>query len=184
MIRGKLIAIVGPSGVGKGTLVRSLQKRHPEIHLSVSATTRKPREGEAEGKDYYFLSKSEFEEAIARNEFLEWAKYADNYYGTPKAKVEEQIAKGKLVLLEIEVAGARAIGNNFPDALRIFILPPSLGELERRLRARGTNSEDSIAKRLAIAKTEIAASDEFEVQVINENLDRAIAEIETIIFKD
>lgn len=182
MLTGKLIAIVGPSGVGKGTIVRSLLQRHPEIYLSVSATTRPPRTGEVNERDYYFLSQSEFEAAIANNELLEWAKYAGNYYGTPKARITEQIATGKLVLLEIELAGARQIAKTFPDALRIFILPPSLEELERRIRNRGKNSEASIAKRLDIARTEIAAKDEFEVRIVNEDLERAIAEIEAVIF--
>ncbi|MGV2828882.1 guanylate kinase [Myxosarcina sp. GI1(2024)] len=183
MSTGKLIAIVGPSGVGKGTIVRSLQQRHPEIYLSVSATTRQPRPGEVEGKDYYFLSKSEFEEAIAAGEFLEWAKYAENYYGTPKTKVAEQIERGKLVLLEIELAGAREIAQSFPNALRIFILPPSLEELERRIRNRGKNSEESIAKRLTIARTELAAKDEFDVQIVNQDLETAIAQVEATIFE-
>ncbi|WP_036482169.1 guanylate kinase [Myxosarcina sp. GI1] len=183
MLTGKLITIVGPSGVGKGSIARSLQQRHSEIHLSVSATTRKPRDGEIEGKDYYFLSKSEFEAAISNNEFLEWAKYAENYYGTPKTQVKQQIANGKLVLLEIELAGARQIAKTYPEALRIFILPPSLEELERRIRNRGKNSEESISQRLKIARDEIAAKDEFDVRVVNENLERAIAEVEAVIFK-
>ncbi len=184
MLTGKLITIVGPSGVGKGSIVRSLQQRHPEIHLAVSATTRKPREGEIEGQDYYFLSQSEFEAAIANNEFLEWAKYAENYYGTLKTQVKQQIDNGKFVLLEIEVAGARQIAKTFPEALKIFILPPSLEELERRIRNRGKNSEESIARRLKIARTEIAAKNEFDVKIVNEDLESAIAEVEAVIFND
>ena len=179
---GKLIVIAGPSGVGKGTLVSMLLARHSQLKLSVSATTRLPRPGEREGVNYFFLSKKDFETAIVRDELLEWAEYADNYYGTPKAGVIEEINRGNYVILEIEVAGARAIANIFPDAQRIFILPPSIDELEQRIRARGTNSEESIAKRLEIAKQEIAASNEFEFQIVNDDLDKAIAQLETVIF--
>lgn len=179
---GKLIVITGPSGVGKGTIVRSLMQRHPQLNVSISATTRQPRPGEVDGTDYYFISKEEFESAIARNEFLEWAQYAGNYYGTPKTKVAEQIERGNYIILEIELVGARAIAKIFPDALRIFILPPSIEELEQRIRIRGKNSEGSIAKRLEIATTEIAASNEFDIKIVNEDLESAIAEIETVIF--
>lgn len=182
MAKGKLIVITGPSGVGKGTIVRSLLQRHPELCLSVSTTTRKPRLGEVEGVDYYFTSKDTFEKAIARSEFLEWAQYAGNYYGTPKTKVKELLADGKLVILEIELLGARAIADIFPDALRIFILPPSVTQLEERLRKRGKDSEKAISQRLARAKEEIAAKDEFEVRVVNDNLADAITEIEEVIF--
>lgn len=179
---GKLIVITGPSGVGKGTIVRSLLLKHPELYLSISATTRQPRLGEVEGKDYYFVSRDEFERAIAQQELLEWAEYAGNYYGTPRARVQEQIEQGNWVLLEIEVVGAREIAQIFPTALRIFILPPSIAELEQRIRQRGTNSEDSIAKRLAIAQAEIDASDEFDVKIVNQDIDKAIAKVEAAIF--
>ena len=180
---GQLIVITGPSGVGKGTIVRSLLQSHPNLYLSISATTRQPRAGEIEGVDYYFLSRTEFENAIARGEFIEWAEYASNYYGTPKIKIEEQIALGKSILLEIEVVGARKIAKIFPDALRIFILPPSIEALEQRIRGRGKNSEESIARRIAIAKTEIDASDEFDYTIVNDDLQSAIAEVEAVIFK-
>ncbi len=179
---GQLIVITGPSGVGKGTIVRSLLQSHPNLYLSISATTRQPRPGEIEGLDYYFLSRTEFESAIACGEFIEWAEYAGNYYGTPQTKVEEQISLGNSILLEIEVVGARKIAAIFPDALRIFILPPSIEVLEQRIRARGKNSEESISRRIAIAKTEIDASDEFDVTIINDDLEQAISEVETIIF--
>ncbi len=182
MSLGKLIVITGPSGVGKGTIVKSLLKSHPDLCLSISATTRQPRPGEIEGLDYYFFSRTQFESAIAAGEFLEWAEYAGNYYGTPRTKVEAQLALGKSVLLEIEVVGAKKIASIFPAALRIFILPPSIEELEQRIRHRGTNSEASIAHRVAIATTEIEASAEFDFTIINDNLDDAIAEIEAIIF--
>ena len=179
---GKLIVITGPSGVGKGTIVRSLLHNHPELYLSVSTTTREPRPGEVEGIDYYFVSRAEFEQAIAAGELLEWAEYAGNYYGTPKARVQEQLDQGKWVLLEIEVVGAREIAKIFANALRLFILPPSITELEQRIRERGTNSEASIAQRLAIAQAEIAASDEFDLAIVNQDLEQAIAEVEAAIF--
>ncbi|MGF1540639.1 MAG: guanylate kinase [Pleurocapsa sp.] len=183
MSAGKLIVITGPSGVGKGTIVKALLKSHSTLSLSISATTRQPRPGEVEGVDYYFFSRLQFEAAIASGEFLEWAEYAGNYYGTPRSKVEAQLNQGKSVLLEIEVVGAKKIASIFPDALRIFILPPSVQELETRIRNRGTNSEASIACRLAIAKTEIAASTEFDFTIINDDLNQAIALVEAIIFK-
>lgn len=179
---GKLIVITGPSGVGKGTLVKLLRQRHPQLKLSVSATTREPRPGETEGVDYFFLSKKDFETAILNHELLEWAEYAGNYYGTPQAQVVEQINLGNYILLEIELAGARAIADIFPAARRIFILPPSIEELETRIRTRGTNTEDSIAKRLTIAKQELAASNEFDFQIVNDDLERAIAKLEQAIF--
>ena len=182
MPAGKLIVITGPSGVGKGTIVRSLLQRHPELCLSISATTRSPRAGEQDGMDYYFTTREEFTTAIAEGEFLEWAEYAGNYYGTPKSKVKDVLNQGKSVLLEIELLGARAIADIFPDATRIFILPPSLQELEARLRDRGKDPESAIAKRLARAKEEIAASNEFAIQIVNEDLKEAIAEVERAIF--
>lgn len=181
---GKLIVITGPSGVGKGTLVNQLLQRHPELKLSISATTRQPRTGEQEGINYFFLSKKDFETAILNQELLEWAEYADNYYGTPKAPVVEEIAQGNYLILEIELAGARSVANIFPEALRIFILPPSMTELEERIRGRGTNSETSISKRLEIAQQEIAAKDEFDVQIINDELEQAIACLEAAIFSN
>ena len=182
MAEGKLIVLTGPSGVGKGTLVRSLIERYPELYLSISATTRKPRPQEVNGQDYYFLSQEEFQQLIAKGDLLEWAEYAGNYYGTPCQPVAEQIALGKLVLLEIEVVGARKIKQIFPDAFRLFILPPSQVELEQRLRDRGNDSETAIAKRLARAKEEIALSHEFESQIVNDDLETAIGDIEALIF--
>jgi guanylate kinase len=181
--KGKLIVITGPSGVGKGTLVKLMTQRHPQLRVSTSATTRQPRLGERDGVDYFFLSKEDFETAIDNRELLEWAEYAGNYYGTPKAGVIEQIEAGNYILLEIELAGARAIASIFPEAIRIFIMPPSIEELEQRIRTRGTNTEESIARRLEIARQEIAASDEFDFKVINDDLERAIAQLETAIFE-
>lgn len=179
---GKLIVLTGPSGVGKGTLVRALLPRHDNLFLSISATTRQPRTGEVDGKDYFFKTRNEFEAMIAAAELLEWAEYAGNYYGTPLPPVKTQIQEGNFVLLEIEVVGAKLVKKVFPDALRLFVLPPSFEELENRLRGRGKDPETAIAKRLDRAKEELALSHEFDVEIINDDLERAIAEIEQAIF--
>lgn len=182
MAKGKLIVLTGPSGVGKGTLLRSLLKRHPDLYLSVSITTRAPRPGEINGQHYYFVSRPEFERMAANNELLEWAEFAGNYYGTPRRDVEQQIQQGKWVVLEIELQGARQIRQTFPGAFRIFILPPSMPELEHRLRSRGQDSEEAITKRLERAKAEIDAANEFDIQVINDDLNKALERIEEALF--
>lgn len=182
MQTGRLIVLTGPSGVGKGTLLRSLLQRHPELYLSISATTRQPRPGEIDGQHYYFVTRDEFEKMLQAGELLEWAEYAGNYYGTPFAPVEQQIQLGRLVILEIEVVGARKIHNTFKSALRIFILPPSVEELEKRLRSRGQDSEEAIAKRLSCAQAELDAADEFDLQIVNDDLETALLNIEAAIF--
>jgi guanylate kinase len=182
MQAGKLIVVTGPSGVGKGTLLRSLLARHPELYFSISATTRQPRPGEIDGQHYYFVSRDKFEQMVAQGELLEWAEYAGNYYGTPRAQVERQIQQGRLVILEIEVVGARKIDQTFPSALRIFILPPSLAELERRIRERGQDSEEAIVRRLNCARSEIEAADEFDVQIVNDDVETALLHLEATIF--
>ncbi|MBW4623575.1 MAG: guanylate kinase [Cyanosarcina radialis HA8281-LM2] len=179
---GKLIVLTGPSGVGKGTLLRSLLNRHQELYLSISATTRSPRATEVDGKDYYFVSRSEFEQMVQARELLEWAEYAGNYYGTPRPAVKERIDRGQWVILEIELEGARQVLKSFPDALSIFILPPSVDELERRIRGRGQDPEEAIAHRLQRAKTEIAAAGEFQIQIVNDDLETALLKIEEAIF--
>lgn len=179
---GRLIVLTGPSGVGKGTLVRSLLKRHPELYLSISVTTRSPRPGEIDGKHYYFVSRSQFQQMVAKGELLEWAEFAGNYYGTPRVPVEEQISLGKSVVLEIELEGARAIRKTFPRSLRIFVLPPSLKELEQRLRGRGQDSEEAIARRLQRAQEEINAATEFDFKIINDNFETALNQIEAALF--
>lgn len=178
------MVITGPSGVGKGTLVRSLLERHPDIYLSVSMTTRSPRPGEVNGKDYFFVTPEQFQDLIAAEQLLEWAQFAGNYYGTPRQQVEEKIKQGILVLLEIELEGARQIRASFPQALRLFILPPSMSELERRLRDRQSESPEAITRRLNRAIIEIAAADEFDVQIVNDDFDRALAEVELVLFPD
>jgi guanylate kinase len=179
--KGQLIVLTGPSGVGKGTLVQLLLERHPHWFLSISATTRSPRAGEENGKSYYFLTKQEFESWIGEEKLLEWAEYAGNYYGTPRQPVEAQITQGKTVLLEIEVLGARQIKQTFPSARRIFILPPSVEVLEERLRGRGSDSETAIAKRLAQAQQELQAAAEFDYQLVNDDLDRALHRLVELI---
>jgi guanylate kinase len=178
---GKLIVLTGPSGVGKGTLMRSLLQRHPELYYSVSATTRSPRPGEVEGKHYHFMDRSKFEQLVARGEFLEWAEFAGNYYGTPKQAVINQINSGNSVVLEIELDGARQIRNSFKDAYSIFILPPNLTELEKRIRGRGQDPEDAIARRLHRAQEEINAAGEFDLQIVNDDFEAALSSIEAAL---
>jgi guanylate kinase len=180
MTDGKLIVFTGPSGVGKGTLLKSLVSTHPELYLSTSATTRSPREGEVDGVDYYFYPRDRFEEMIRSGELLEWAEFAGNYYGTPIAPVRESIAEGKSIILEIELEGARQIAKIFPAAVKIFILPPNIEELEARIRGRGTDPEDAILRRLKRAQEEIAAAHEFDHQIVNDDLETALARLEEI----
>lgn len=185
MSSGQLIVITGPSGVGKGTLVRKLLDYYPNLHLSVSATTRLPRANEIDGRDYFFVSKETFRQMIQENKLLEWAEFAGNCYGTPRFAVEEKLKQNISVLLEIEIEGAKQIKQTFPKAFRIFILPPSFLELEHRLRQRGTETEAAILRRLERAKEEIALGQEFDRQIINDDLETAfnalIKEIDSII---
>lgn len=177
----RLTVITGPSGVGKGTLVGQLLQRHPRIWLSVSATTRAPRTGEVEGQSYFFLSRERFERQVAEGGFLEWAEFAGNLYGTPRAPVEAQLAEGRPVLLEIELEGARQVRRSFPAGYQLFIKPPSFAELERRIRGRGTDSEAAIARRLERARVELAAEAEFDAVLVNGELPAALAELERLI---
>jgi guanylate kinase len=178
---GRLFLITGPSGVGKGTLVAALLQRHPQIWLSISATTRAPRAGEVNGQHYFFRSRPQFEADVAADGLLEWAEFAGNCYGTPRRPVEEQLAAGRPVLLEIELEGARQVRRSFPSGFQIFILPPSFEELERRIRGRGTDSEEAISRRLERARVEIAAADEFDAQLVNADLDAALIELERLM---
>lgn len=180
---GRLIVLTGPSGVGKGTLMRSLLQRHPELYYSISATTRSPRPGEIDGKNYYFIKRSKFEKLVAEGEFLEWAEFAGNNYGTPREAVLNQIHSGKLVILEIELEGARQIRASFPSAFSIFILPPSFDELEKRIRSRAQDSEEAIARRLLRAQEEIQAANEFDIKIVNDDFETALNDIETVLFK-
>jgi len=177
----KLIIITGPSGVGKGTVVKELLDRNKDIWLSISATTRNPRIGEKDGENYYFISDEKFKDMIDKKEFLEWAQFAGNYYGTPLSTVNEKIEKGFIVLLEIEVEGAKQIKEKFPEALSIFLLPPSKAELEKRIRNRGTEKEESIDRRLRRADYEIASSDEFDFVLTNHDVDETVKGVFKII---
>ena len=177
----KLIILTGPSGVGKGTVIKKILDKEKNIWLSISATTRNPRKGEKEGENYYFLSENEFKKMIDKKLFLEWAKFADNYYGTPLSSVREKIERGFIVLLEIEVEGAKQIKEKFPESLSIFLLPPNKDELEKRIRNRGTEKEESIKRRLARANYEIEASDEFDFAVINHDISETVKNVIKII---
>jgi guanylate kinase len=178
MPHARLTVITGPSGVGKGTLVSRLLARHPHIWLSVSATTRAARVGEIEGESYFFLTRERFEREVAAGGFLEFAEFAGNLYGTPRAPVEQQLAAGRPVLLEIELEGARQVRRSFPSGVQLLIKPPSLEELERRIRGRGTDSEEAITRRLERARVELAAENEFDASVVNGDLAEALAELE------
>lgn len=178
---GKIVIISGPSGVGKGTIVKALLAKYPNLTLSVSATTRAPREGEEHGREYYFISKSDFEERIEKGEMLEYARYVDNYYGTPADAVENRLAEGKGVILEIEVQGARQVMNKRPDAVSIFILPPDKQALIDRLHGRGTEPEEVIQKRVAMALSELDAASDYRYNVVNDQLEQAIDEVVAIL---
>lgn len=182
--KGLLVVLSGPSGAGKDTVLSSLLARNNNIKISTSATTRKPRDGEVEGVDYYFMSKSEFAQLISKNGMLEHAEYCGNYYGTPYAQVEKWLSKGKDVILEIEVNGGAQVMKKCPDAISIFIVPPSLKELEMRLRNRATESDDVIDKRLNIAKEEIKSAYEYNYIVVNDNVEQCADDICNIIVSE
>lgn len=180
---GRLIVVTGPSGVGKGTILQKLLERYPDrILFSISATTRSPRAGEEHGREYFFWSRDEFEQKRDAGEFLEWAEYAGNLYGTPRQAIDQAIADGQVVLLEIELAGARQVAQSFPSAKRIFIAPPSMEILESRLRQRSTDSDEQITKRLHHAELEIAAANEFDITIVNDDLEIAIQQLESAMF--
>jgi guanylate kinase len=172
-VRGRLIVVSGPSGAGKSTLIKASLQAVPELAYSVSATTRKPRPGEEDGVDYIFLSRKEFERWIEEGRFLEWAEYSGNLYGTPERKVEEFLKAGKSVILELELQGARQVQEKRPDAVMVFVRAPSLEETRRRLTGRATETEEALKNRLATAAGEVAAADEFDHEVVNEDRERA-----------
>ncbi len=179
--RGLLLVVSGPSGAGKGTICNALVGSRPEIFLSVSATTRKPREGEIEGKSYYFMQEEQFKEKIANGGFIEWACFCGNYYGTPKDKVEQLLEEGKDVILEIEVQGAMKVRSEYPEAVFIFVLPPSMHELRNRIVGRGTETEEVINERLKTAAWEFSHIAKYNYILLNDNIESAVERFSAII---
>ena len=173
---GKLFVLSGPGGVGKSTITKALAD-HPDFWVSVSATTRSPRSGERDGVDYFYISNEEFNRRIAASEFLEWAEFAGNRYGTPAEQVKEKLTAGYNVILEIEIDGARQVKKSRKDAVLVFIAPPSWEELKNRLETRGTDTPERRAERLALAQEEMAAQSEFDYVLVNDQLERVIAEL-------
>jgi guanylate kinase len=176
--------ITGPSGVGKGTVIRGLLERIPGIELSVSATTRAPRPGERDGADYHFLSEEDFERRVAASEFLEHARYSGHRYGTLRSEIERRTAAGVPVVLEIEVQGARQVRRAMPEAVQVFIAPPSLDALRARLVGRGTNDADDVEARLRTARSELEARGEFAHVVVNDRLEQAVDELAGIVGRE
>lgn len=177
MRHGNLFVVSGPSGAGKGTLVSLLKDALPDVWVSVSATTRPPRAGEVDGVHYFFMAEDEFMSLAENDGFLEWARYNGNCYGTPLASVEQHVAAGDQVILEIDVQGGFQIREKVPEAVLIFIEPPSLEELERRLRERGTETDEVIKERLGAAEVELSRKMEYDIRLVNDNLDQALAEL-------
>lgn len=178
---GNLFVVSGPSGAGKGTLLSQVIERIPDAWVSVSATTRSPRPGEIEGVHYFFLDTDHFKSLVEQDGFLEWAQVHDNYYGTLKQSVIDHMNAGDQVILEIDVQGALQVRKALPEAHLVFIEPPSLEELERRLRQRGTETEDVISSRMKTAEVELAQKMEYDVQVVNDDLERAVDELVEVI---
>jgi len=179
--KGVLIVVSGFSGAGKGTIVKKIVSESPELSLSISMTTREPREGETEGKSYFFVSKERFEEAISNGELLEFATFVGNYYGTPRKYVDDMLAQGKDVILEIEMQGAIQVKTRFPEAILIFVTPPSAHELKRRLTERGTEDEATINKRMHRAYEESAFIDRYDYLLVNDDLDKCVEELHGLI---
>jgi guanylate kinase len=178
---GLLIVVSGPSGVGKGTVCATLRKQMPRLTYSVSATTRAPRAGEVDGVNYFFKTVSEFKQMIENDELIEWAEYVGNYYGTPRRFVEESLKAGKDVLLEIEVQGAMQVKERFPNGVFIFLVPPTMEELKRRITGRGTESEEAIESRLSAANDELKLIEHYDYVVINDEVEKACQRIQAII---
>lgn len=178
--RGHLYVVAAPSGAGKTSLLHALMRRRPGLGFSVSCTTRKPRPGEVDGKDYHFIGREEFERLVAAGEFVEHANVFGNLYGTRKSVVEAALAEGRDLILEIDWQGAKQVRERLPEAIHIFILPPSRAELESRLRNRGSDSEEAIARRLGESVLEMSHWPDFDYVVVNRDFDRALAELEAI----
>ena len=181
MPKGILTVLSGFSGSGKGTAMKRLMEKYDDYALSISATTRNPREGEVDGKEYFFKATEEFEKMIAQDELIEYARYVNHYYGTPRSYVEEQLENGKDVILEIEIQGALKVKEKFPDTLLVFITPPSAKELRRRLIGRGTESMEVIEQRLARAKEEAEGIDDYDCLIVNDDLESCVDELHSVI---
>ena len=179
--KGVLVVLSGPSGAGKGTVSQALLRSEPGLVLSISATTRLPRNGETDGVSYYFISREKFLMMIEGDEFLEWARVYDNFYGTPRLPVEETLARGKDVLLEIDVQGGLQVKSKLPEAVLIFLLPPSWKELEARLAGRGSESPEEVQKRLQWAKRELQSLSLYDYAVVNDRVEKAVEQIRSII---
>ena len=182
--KGLLLVVSGPSGAGKGTICKALLNKNDKIKLSVSATTRKPRNGEAHGVNYFFIEKEEFTKMVENGEFLEHAQIYDNFYGTPKAAIIECLEKGQDVILEIEMQGARQIKEVYPEGVFIFVLPPSLEELKSRIVGRGTETQEEIEKRFSCAFEEINQIVNYDYFIVNEDIEKSVNDVEAIILSE
>lgn len=179
--KGILIVLSGPSGVGKGTVCKALRQCAPDLIYSVSATTREPRQGEVDGVNYFFKTREQFQQLIEEDQMLEWAEYVGNFYGTPRKFVEETLNSGKDIILEIEVQGALKVKQKFPQGVFIFLLPPSMDELENRIVGRGTESEESIRNRMSVAMDEIRLMEHYDYAIVNDHVEHACSRIQSII---
>lgn len=181
MKKGILVVVSGLSGAGKGTICKRLLEKYPEYVLSVSATSRKPRSGEVNGQDYFFVSKEHFEEMIAHGQLLEYCQYVENYYGTPKEWVLKQLEEGKDIILEIELQGAFKVRDQYPEAVLIFVLPPDMDELKRRLITRGTETEEEIEKRLLRANEEMEFVSQYDYVIVNDFVEKSVDMLHNIV---
>ena len=184
MSKGVLTVVSGFSGAGKGTVMRRLLEKYDDCVLSISVTTRKPREGEVDGRDYFFRTKEEVEAMIEADELLEYAQYVENYYGTPRAYVEEMLSRGKNVILEIEIQGAMKVKEKIPEALLVFVTPPTVAELEKRLKGRGTETDQVIADRLARAGEEAKGMDQYDYILVNDDVEECVDHLHDIIVSE
>ncbi|AKG04629.1 MULTISPECIES: guanylate kinase [Salimicrobium] len=182
--KGILFVLSGPSGVGKGTVRKALFEQDTDLRYSISMTTRAPREGEKDGVDYFFKTRNEFEKLISEGELIEYAEYANNYYGTPKAYVQQTLEEGKDVFLEIEVNGALQVRENFPEGVFVFLIPPSLEELKDRIVNRGTETEEKIKARLEAARDEIDMMDNYDYVIVNDNVDHAVSKVQSVVLSE
>ncbi len=180
-MEGKLLAVSGPSGVGKGTIVKSVVKKRADVVESISCTTRLPREGETHGKEYFFITREEFKKRIGQNDFLEHSEHFGNFYGTPKSFVRKMLESGKSVILEIDVVGALLAKEAFPNCVLVMIVPPSLEELERRLRQRNTETDEQIKNRLSRFQYELSQKDKYDYVIVNDKIEDAIEKLESVI---